>query len=370
MKFKSALISIFIIVVVISAIRLIQFQGPVTTPEPLPTAGIVDMHVHIAGIGEGASGCYVSDELLNSYKFGFYLKAFGVTKAELEQQGDQIVVEKLAEIVDQATELDGVVILALDGVVDEQGQLDKTKTQVYIPNDYVAEQASKYPKLYFGASINPYRHDAIERLEKVKQQGARLVKWIPNIQHIDPSDQKLMPFYQKMKQLDLALLSHAGQEKSFADANDEYGDPVRLKLPLSMGLRVIAAHIATTGRNQGIPNFQRILPLFEQYPNLYTDISSLTQFNKLGYINKALLDERLRGRLIYGSDYPLINMVLVSPFYFPLNLTMEQMSGIKKIDNPFQRDLQLKQALGVSDDIFRRSGELLNIPPQKSVEIQ
>lgn len=361
---------ILIAMALLLALRVIFFKGPVQIPAALPKSPIIDMHIHTAGIGQGGSGCYVSDELLNSYKFGFYLKAFGVTKAELEQQGDQIIVEKLAEIVNQATELDGVVVLALDGVIDEQGKLDKTKTQVYIPNDYVAEQVSKYPKLYFGASINPYRHDAIERLEKAKQQGARLIKWIPNIQHIDPSDEKLMPFYERMKQLDLALLSHTGQEKSFADANDEYGDPVRLKLPLSMGLTVIAAHIATTGRNQGIANYQRILPLFEQYPNLYTDISSLTQFNKLGYINKALQDERLRGRLIYGSDYPLINMALVSPFYFPLNLTMEQMSEIKKIDNPFQRDLKLKQALGVSDDIFRRSGELLNIPPQKSVETQ
>ena len=89
-------------------------------------------------------------------------------------------------------------------------------------------------------------------------------------------------------ELDLPLLVHVGQERSFSGAQDELGDPLRLKLALDVGVTVIAAHIATTGKNAGEGNFERLLPLFEQYGNLYTEISSLTQLNKLGYLYSAL----------------------------------------------------------------------------------
>ena len=341
-------------------LRTLFFKGPVIQPQPLPTTPIIDMHVHIAGLGYG-SDSFVSDEMKKGYKFDYYLNAFGVTREEIEQHGDQIVVQKVAKLIEQSQQVDSAVILAMDGVIDKNGILDKTKTQVYIPNDFVAQQTAKYPSLYFGASINPYRPDALALLEQAKRQGAVLIKWIPNIQHIDPSDEKIIPFYKKLKELKLPLLSHTGQERSFGSAIDAYGDPQRLKLPLSLGVTVIAGHIATTGETDQQSNYQRILGMFDQYPNLYADISSLTQINKLGYLNTALVEEELKGQLIYGSDFPLNNMVLVSPYYFPLNLTLNQMWQITKIQNPFDRDVALKQALGMPTSIFARSSELLNI---------
>src|SRR5437762_10220039 len=54
--------------------------GPYRTPEPLPREKrLVDMHCHTAGIGGAGSGCFVSTKLKHSWKFGVYLKSFGVT---------------------------------------------------------------------------------------------------------------------------------------------------------------------------------------------------------------------------------------------------------------------------------------------------
>ena len=350
--------------IVISALflRVLFFKGPALPPQALPLTPIIDAHVHIAGLGYG-SDSFISAEMKEGYKFDYYLNSFGVTQEEIKQQGDQVVVQKVAALIGQSQYVGGAVILAMDGVVDGSGALDKDKTQIYIPNDFVAEQTAQYPSLYFGASINPYRHNALALLEQAKRQGAVLVKWIPNIQHINPADKKLIPFYRKLKELDLPLLSHAGQERSFGTAIDEYGDPQRLRLPLSLGVKVIAAHIATTGDNDGQSNYQRILKLFTEYPNLYSDISSLTQINKLGYLDTALVEDRLRGHLTYGSDFPLINMVLVSPYYFPLNLTFKQMREISSIENPFDRDVALKQALGMPSDVFSKSRTLFAIKP-------
>lgn len=363
MKLISRLIySLIMIILIALALREALFKGPVLSPQALPLAPIIDMHIHIAGLGYG-SDSFISDEMKKGLKFDYYLNAFGVSTEELAQHGDQLLAKKLADLVEQSKYVGGAVILAMDGVIDDNGKLDKTKTQVYIPNDFVAQQTALYPALYFGASINPYRHDALARLEQAKQQGAILIKWIPNIQHIDPADEKIIPFYNKLKELNLPLLSHTGQERSFDRAIDTYGDPQRLRLALSLGVTVIAGHIATTGENEQQGNYQRILSLFDEYPNLYADISSLTQVNKLGYLNTALVERRLKDRLIYGSDFPLVNMVLVSPYYFPLELTLNQMWHISKIENPLDRDIALKQALGMPTGIFSRSSQLLDIAP-------
>ncbi|MDD5393522.1 MAG: amidohydrolase family protein [Thiothrix sp.] len=349
--------------VVALLLREALFSGPVVPPAALPTGKIVDMHAHIAGYGNGGSGCYVSPALRANFRFDQYLSGFGVTRKEVEAHGDQVVVDKIAARLQASSSVDAAVLLALDGVVDAKGELDLPRTEVYIPNAYVAAQVQRYPKLfYFGASINPYRKDALQRLETAKRQGAVLVKWIPNIQQIDPADPQLTPFYLKMRELHLPLLSHTGQEQAFSNANDAFGDPRRLALPLSLGVTVIAGHVATTGMSAGEDNYQRILPMFAQYPTLYADISSLTQINKLGFMGKALQEPRLKGRLLYGSDFPMSNMILSSAWYFPLNLSKDDMHRINSIPNHWDRDVALKQALGVPPDVFARSAQVLGLP--------
>jgi len=64
---------------------------------------------------------------------------------------------------------------------------------------------------------------------------------------------------------------------------------------------------------------------------------------------------------MYGSDYPLSNTLLVSAFNFPLNLTIKQMFEINSIENHWDRDVKLKQALGVSSRTFALSSSLLGL---------
>ncbi|BCR03612.1 metal-dependent hydrolase [Desulfuromonas versatilis] len=330
---------------------------------PLP---VIDMHAHIAGIGAGGSGCYVSPGLRDNWRYAIYLKAFGVTREELEREGDRITFEKVSGALEASREVDGAVILALDGVVNEAGELDLERTEVYIPNEFVARETARYANLHFGASVNPYRRDALARLEQAKADGAVLVKWLPAIQRIDPSDPRLAPFYLKLKELDLPLLVHTGAERSFSRADHRLGDPQLLRQPLELGVTVIAAHVATTGRTDGETDFDRLLRLFPKYPSLYADISSLTQLNKLWYLPKVLEHPEIHDRLLYGTDFPLIEtgllgVKLVSPWYFPFRLGWGQMRGISGIENPWDRDVALKQALGFGPGIFTRPASLLKI---------
>ena len=158
------------------------------------TPAIIDIHCHTAGIGAGASGCFVSSAMRNNIRFTFFLKTFGVTEKALHQHGDVLVLEKLSQRLSESQFVNAAVILAMDGVVDAQGYLDETATQIYIPNDFLSKECRNYSNLLFGASINPLRRDALERLDQVAEQGAVLMKWLPSVQGIDPDDARIKAF--------------------------------------------------------------------------------------------------------------------------------------------------------------------------------
>lgn len=350
------------LVALLALARLVFFTGPYRPVEPLPATPIVDVHCHVAGLGGGGSGCFVSPALRDHWRFGFYLRAFGVHRAEVERVGDDLLPARLATRLAESRHVQQAVLLALDGVVDAAGRLDTNRTEFYVPNEFVAAACRRHTNLLFGASINPYRHDALARLDWAATNGAVLVKWLPSIQHIDPSDPRLEPFYRRLVVLRLPLLTHTGAEKSFTQSADEFADPVRLELPLQLGVTVIAAHVATTGEHEGERDIDRLARLMGAHPNLWADLSSLTQLNKLGYLGEGLRRPEFAGRLLYGSDFPLINMPLVSPWYFPRQLRLAEMQRLARLPNPWDRDVALKQALGVPAEVFARTAVLLRRP--------
>ena len=117
----------------------------------------------------------------------------------------------------------------------------------------------RHPELFVpNISVNPYRPDAITELEKWAKRGARVVKWLPNAMGIDPSDPKCDPFYQKMKELDLILLSHGGEEKAVeAEEDQKLGNPLLLRRALDHGVKVIVAHCAGLGTNEDLDSKDR-----------------------------------------------------------------------------------------------------------------
>jgi len=313
----------------------------------------------VAGLGGGGSGCFVSPGLRDNWRFGIYLRSFGISRRELEEKGDSLMVDRISGSLVGSEFVSKAVLLAMDGAVGRDGALDRGRTEMHVPNEFVAEAAARHNNLLFGASVNPYRTDALKRLQWAKEHGAVLVKWLPSIMDTDPGDPKIAPFYKKLVELNLPLLTHTGQERSFSSSNDELCDPDKLRLPLSLGVTVIAAHIASTGKYQGEKSEDRLARLMPEYTNLYSDISSLTQLNKLFYMKEALTRPEYSGRLLYGSDFPLINTALVSPWYYCLRLTPKQVTAISRTKNPWDRDVLIKQGLGTPADIFDRPRHML-----------
>lgn len=320
---------------------------------------ILDMHCHVAGIGAGGSEAFLSEKMRNNWKYKIYLKAFDVTEEDVIRHGDTLIIQKISEQLNASDHVGAAVLLALDGVIGKDGNLDRQLTETYIPNNFLAAEVAKYDNLYFGASVNPYRKDALERLEQAKADGAVLIKWLPAIQHIDPTDERLVPFYRKLVELDLPLLTHAGDENAFSRADNSLGDPQKLHLPLRHGVRVIVAHAATTGKSEGQDNMQRLLPMFAQYPNLYTDISALTQVNKLRFLPILLASGIDPQKILYGTDFPLIKTGLTSPIFSAFNIAPKKIAGLVRIKNPWDQDIQLKLAHGIPAQIFSTAHRIL-----------
>jgi predicted TIM-barrel fold metal-dependent hydrolase len=354
--------------ILLAALYLVLWPRPTGAATMQAHNATIDIHCHTAGIGAGGSGCFVSTALRRSWRYRVYLKAFGVSERELLAQGDGLIMRRISERLARSRRVDAAVILAMDGVVGEDGQLDRAATEVHIPNEFVARETRNYPNLLFGASVNPYRSDALARLEQVASDGAVLLKWLPSIQHIDPADERLIPFYLRMEALGLPLLTHTGNEESFTWARNELGDPERLRLPLSLGVTVIAAHAATNGSNGGERNFTRFLRLCKEFPNLYADISALTQANRIGHLHRLLRYGELHDRLLYGTDMPLPCTGITSPWLHAHLVSPVKLVRVLGHRNPWDRDVELKRAMGVSISTFNRAAALLRMPENNEVD--
>jgi predicted TIM-barrel fold metal-dependent hydrolase len=327
----------------------------------LTRSAVIDMHCHTAGIGAGGSGCFISAALRRNIRFRFFLKAFGVTVHEIDRYGDGLILERLSAGLLQSRHVQAAVVLALDGVRDSRGELDRSRTELYVPNDYLARICRLLPNLLFGASINPLRPDAIDALEQAVAEGAVLLKWLPSVQGFDPADARFEPFYQRLQALGLPLLTHTGTEESFTRADNSLADPLRLRRPLEAGVTVIAAHCASNGKNDGEQNFDRLLELFGRYPNLYGDISALTQANRLGHLQMVLRRTEIHDRLLYGSDMPLIATLATSPWFHALKVPPLTLLHLLREKNPWDRDVELKLALGMPAGILQRASTVLRL---------
>lgn len=335
--------------------------------EDIDPSKLVDYHVHVAGIGAGGTGLFVNPRMLtwkhpfHRMKFAFYRHACGVSK---EEETDSQMVNRLADLVRHLPAHGKHRLLAFDRHYNSDGTVNLSKTEFYVPNEYVFNLAAKHPDLFLPTiSVHPYRNDAIAELETWASRGGQIVKWLPNAMGMNPADSKCDRFYAKMKELDLILLSHGGEEKAVeADEDQKLGNPLLLRRPLDHGVKVIVAHCAGLGANEDLDdpvrrrrsNFDLFMRLMDdpKYTGLvFGEISAMSQFNRLGApLTTILSREDLHPRLINGSDYPLpaINLLIrTSPLVKSGYITVEQRFCLKEIYgfNPLLFDLVLKRCL-------------------------
>lgn len=288
---------------------------------------LLDYHSHVVGLGSDDSGIYINEKLLtwanpfDKFKMKMYYNAAGIRD---HNHPDRDYINRLIRLANHSPGKKSV-LLAFDFNYNNDGSINKENSDFSVPNEYVYKLARQFPKNFIPAmSVHPYRHDALVELEKWAKKGIRIVKWLPNAMNIDPLSKQNDNFYKKMKELDLILLSHTGEEKAVkADDAQELGNPLRLRRPLDLGVKVIAAHCASLGTNLDLDHpghkekifrlFMRLMDEKKYEGLLFADISAMTQANRIGEPLTTILDRSdLHPRLVNGSDYPLpaVNIVI------------------------------------------------------------
>jgi len=312
---------------------------------------IIDLHVHVSALIPGHGK--MSRRLLGTMAFRFMKWRLGV-KGE-DAATERAIAAKLVRTIDETQKLDSVVVLAFDAVHDRDGNLDDPNTHLYVTNDYAIELCRQNPKLLFGASVHPYRKDAVAELERCVKAGARLMKWLPIVQGFNPADERCIPFYEALAHYKLPLLSHTGGEKSLPNLDTTVADPALLKPALDRGVTVIMAHCGTRsapGETDYVHSFMRFARTYEQ---CYGDTAALCLPTRSHAFPLILRDKVVREKLVHGSDWPIIALPPAS------QLPLRTSWSLMRDDNWMRRDVAIKEALGFDDAYWHRGARVLGL---------
>ena len=313
----------------------------------------IDCHVHVLAMSPGRGK--LSRYLRRRPNVGFARLRLGIPLRGPDEKIEQAFADSLVRTIDGTPELDAAVGLAFDGVYSPEGQYDDENTHIYVANEYAAELARTHKKILFGASVHPYRKDALAELDRCVAAGAALLKWLPLVQGMDPADDRCTPFYEALAHHKLPLLSHTGGELSLPQNFRHLASPELLVPALKRGVTVIAAHCGTRSQPFGTSHLDAFVRMAKEYEHFYGDTSALNLPTRSYAFPIIMGDPEVRRKLVHGSDWPVISLpTLRCGLGTALKLLVRE-------PNWMRRDVLAKRALGFDDDYFERAGRILRL---------
>ena len=199
-----------------------------------------DYHVHMVGLGTSDSGMSINPRMLSwlsplhRLRALAYLSGADVTD---ESRADQQYADRLLRLARNIEGRGKLHLLAFDHHYNQDGTINHEKSNFYTPNEWVFKLAQLHPDTFDATiSVHPYRPDALQELERWAKRGAHFVKWLPNAHGMNAADERNDDYYRLMNQYGMILLTHVGEERAVATAEDQaYGNPLLFRRPLEMG---------------------------------------------------------------------------------------------------------------------------------------
>jgi predicted TIM-barrel fold metal-dependent hydrolase len=318
----------------------------------------IDFHLHLAGDGSSGSGCLMSRRLRRRPVTWYLCHSVGLPRARLGAGGDRVFLQALLGHINGAREIDYGLLMAYDRVRRDDGAVDDGRLELYVPNDYVLGIAAREPKALAGVSIHPYRPDALDELDRCAELGAAAVKWLPTCQNIDPADPRCRPFFRRMAQHGIPLISHTGPENALTVLRPDLQDPRILKPALECGVNVVAAHCGLSVLPWQPHCLEGFLEILGDFPNAWGDVSAFSLPRSPGLVRRVVRDGAVVTRLIHGSDWPL-------PIHARWLTGLVPWSAARDIDrdpNPLDRAVRIMRAFGLPESLFGRAASI--IPPR------
>lgn len=301
----------------------------------------VDIHTHLI------SPQALFDRPFDRFAVHFFSRSLGVDPQALKKQPHQAYVDAMARSVAQSAYIEKSCLFGVDARFDEQGREINRDRTVCAMNEDVLAVTARYPDQFIPfLSVNPRRPNALELIDELVERGCRGAKFLQNYWGIDLNSERLLPYYEKLREHKLPLIVHIGSEYTI----DSYPSCERidmLDLPLGAGVTVIAAHMGL-GRffHRLFPwrnlsrqplhfdeDYFRLLEMLTQYQNLYADISAILVPFRARALRHLSEQRQVHEKILFGTDYPV-------PFtvrFNSLDIDSANRRRIARIENPFDR---------------------------------
>lgn len=279
-----------------------------------------DAHCHVFGNGDSGQGLWINPAMERIWSPLQYVQRLFYMNAGCAHDSpgriDASVVDRLLNQCEAMPAGFRAMLFAFDWARDDAGNPVREHSTFFVPDAYAADLAQRHRDHFvWAASVHPYAPDARDRLDAAKARGARAVKWLPSAQNIDPASKRCDRFYDKLVELKLPLISHAGDERAVQGHGEHLGNPLLLRRPLDAGVQVVVAHCASLGMGRDLDRGGGLVANFELFgrlmdeprprANLRGDISAVTQGNRMDVVEVLLARRDWHPRLVNGSDYPL-----------------------------------------------------------------
>ncbi len=314
----------------------------------------IDCHVHVSAFLPEHG--YTSPALMASWPFRMFRWRLGIPEGSNPETLERAVRDAVLGAVNGASELDAAVVLALDAVHDDEGNLDRSRTALHVTNDYAIALTRDHDRLLFGCSVHPYRRDAARELERCIDAGAALLKWLPVTQGFNPADRRCFPLYEMLAHHGVPLLSHTGGERTTPVIDPAVASPALLVPALERGVTVIAAHCGARSRRGEHSYVDEFARLARDHERMYGDTAALTLPLRWYALDAVMAHDEVRAKLIHGSDWPIPTL---PP---PHRLGAARSIALMRERNGLARDVATKRALGLDEAYLRRGASLVKLP--------
>lgn len=327
---------------------------------------VVDVHCHALAVHPNRGG-YMNPKFFSGVRTRYTAYSLKLSSARealsrnlpgIETYHD-LYENRLVTQVEGSKKVDRVVVMPFDGVYDRDGFWDKDRTVKRTTNEYVVDLTKRSKKFVLSMSVNPFRRDWRDQMDMMLEAGAVHNKLLPSVMDVKLDDPKLAPYYKYVVDKKLPHLVHFGHENALPNIDISLNETKYLLRMLEQGVTVIAAHVCG-GKlfREDWAEIKMLGDMVDKYQNLYFDISGMISPHRRPRLVNALKDERIRSRIVFGTDYP----VPLWPRAFRRELGNS--AGIKASmlsENYFDQYAEVVSILGCTDEMMRRAGKVLNI---------
>lgn len=313
------------------------------------------------------------DRLFDRVTVRFFAKSLGTTPARLAADPYGTYVKTMMRCVRESHYLDRVCLFPVDARVDARGREQHRDKTVCSRTEDVLAVHRDYPQLTVPfLSVNPLRPDALDRLDAYHARGCRGAKFLQNYWRLDLNQDRLVPYYEKLRDLGIPLVIHLGSEYTI-DADPAYEGIDMLRLPLQVGGTVIAAHMALgrichrvlVWRNLSRKprdfdaDYFALLDLLERHDNLYADLAAILSPLRARALRHLSRQDRIGAKILFATDYPVPFPTLFNSFDLPWRTRRR----LARITNPFDRAVEiLLRYFPSSHPLYGNHQRVLDLP--------